>query len=102
MSIEHSHRVDPTQAGAEERVGLVISGTLIVSAVLALVGVVLPGSWGTGLATAALVLVTAIPIVRVGWLVKRWAGQRDTKFVWAAVVLLALVAVGPIIALLQR
>ena len=96
------HRVDPTQAGAEERVGLVISGTLIVAAVLALVGVLVPGGWGTGLAAAAIVIVTAIPIVRVGWLVKRWAGQRDMKFAWAAVVLLALVAVGPIIALIQH
>ena len=102
MSTEHSHRVDPTQADAEERVGLVISGTLIVAAVLALVGVAVPGDWGTGIAIAALVIVTAIPIMRVGWLAKRWAGQRDTKFAWAAVVLLVLVAVGPIIALLQR
>ena len=96
------HRVDPTQAGAEERVGLAISGTLIVAAVLALVGVLVPGEWGTGVAAAAIVIVTAIPIVRVGWLVKRWAGQRDTKYAWAAVVLLALVAVGPIIALVQH
>lgn len=96
------HRVDPTQAGAEERVGLAISGTLIVAAVLALVGVLVPGDWGTGMATAAIVMVTAIPIVRVGWLVTRWAGQRDMKYAWAAVVLLALVAIGPIIALLQR
>jgi low temperature requirement protein LtrA len=96
------HRVDPTQAGAEERVGLAISATLLVAAVLALVGVVVPGDWGTGLATAAIAIVTAIPIVRVGWLVKRWAGQRDTKYAWAAVVLLALVAVGPVIALLQH
>jgi len=64
--------------------------------------VVVPGDWGTGLATAAIAIVTAIPIVRVGWLVKRWAGQRDTKYAWAAVVLLALVAVGPVIALLQH
>ena len=96
------HRVDPTQAAVEERVGLAISATLIVAAVLAFVGVVVPGSWGTGLATAAIVIVTAIPIVRVGWLVKRWAGQRDTTYAWAAVVLLALVAIGPIIALVQR
>jgi hypothetical protein len=40
------HRVDPTQAGAEERVGLAISATLLVAAVLALVGVVL-ATWPT-------------------------------------------------------
>lgn len=96
------HRVDPTQAGAEERVGLAISGTLVVAAVLALVGVMVPGDRGTGLAAAAIIIVTAIPIVRVGWLVKRWVGQRDMKFAWAAVVLLALVAVGPIIAFIQH
>lgn len=96
------HRVDPTQAGAEERVGLAISGTLVVAAVLALVGVMVPGNWGTGLAAIAIIIVTAIPIVRVGWLVKRWMGQHDMKYAWAAVVLLALVAVGPIIAFIQH
>lgn len=102
MSIEHTHRVDPTQASAEERVGLVISVALIVGAVLALIGVLVPGDWGVSLATAAIVVVTAIPILRVAWLVKRWLGQRDTKYAWAAVLLLVLVALGPVIALVRH
>lgn len=102
MTDGRAHRVDPTQAAAEERIGMIISATLIVTAVLALVGVVIPGDWGSGMATAAIVIVTAIPIARVGWLVARWAGQRDSRYAWAAVVLLVLVAIGPTIAFFQR
>jgi hypothetical protein len=46
--------------------------------------------------------VTAIPIARVAWLVVRWARVRDWRYVAVALLLLALVAVGPVVALLQR
>lgn len=93
-------RVDPSQALAEERVGEIVWRVLIGSAVLALVGVILPSRIGRPLEVVAIAIVTAIPLVRVGWLIKRWWGLRDTKYVWWAVVLLALVAVGPVLALL--
>lgn len=91
-------RVDPTQSGAEERVGLVTSRTLVLVAVLCGLGVIVPG--GGWLAAVGIGVVTAIPLVRVAWLAVRWARIRDTRYVVVAVVLLALIAVGPIVALL--
>lgn len=93
-------RVDPTQALAEERAGLLVWRVLLAACALAFVGVVLPVRIGKPLEVAAIVIVTSIPLVRVMWLVKRWWGLRDTKYVWWAVALLALVAVGPVLALI--
>ena len=92
-------RVDPTQAAAEERLGLVVWRTLLVAAALALVGVLLPSEVGEPIEIAAIAIVTAIPLVRVAWLIKRWSALRDMKYVWWAVLLLVLVAVGPVLAL---
>ena len=47
----------------------------------------------------AIAIVTAIPLVRVGWLIKRWSSVRDTRYVRWAILLLVLVAVGPVLAL---
>jgi hypothetical protein len=93
-------RVDPTQALAEERAGLLVWRTLLFACALAFIGVVLPVRFGKPLEIAAIAIVTAIPLVRVMWLIKRWSVLRDMKYVWWAVVLLVLVAVGPVIALL--
>jgi hypothetical protein len=90
-------RVDPSQHDAEERLGVVISRVLLVVGVLAAVGLAIPG--GAGFAWAAVVVAVAIPIVRVMWLTLRWSKLKDSRYVWAAVALLALIAVGPIIAL---
>lgn len=93
------HRIDPSQAAAEERIGLVVSRSLIVVAVLSLAGLVIPGaSWVAGVGIG---LVTAIPVLRVVWLIARWAKIRDMRYAWAGVILLALIAVGPALALLS-
>lgn len=93
-----THRVDPTQAAAEERAGLVVWRTLLVAAALALVGVLLPSESGEPLEIAAIAIVIAIPLVRVAWLIKRWSALRDMKYVWWAVLLLVLVVIGPALA----
>lgn len=93
-------RVDPTQAAAEERAGLVTSRSLIVVAVLCAIGVAAPGA--TWLAAVGIGVVTAIPLVRVAWLAVRWVRIRDVRYVVVAVALLVLVAVGPVVALLMR
>lgn len=91
--------VDPTQHAAEEWLGRLISRSLVVVGVLAFLGLVLSDlRW---LAWTAVALATAIPVARVLWLAVRWAKIRDQRYVWAAVVLLALIAVGPIIALVS-
>jgi hypothetical protein len=94
-------RVDPSQALAEERVGLVVWRTLLVASGLALVGVLLPYRFGKPFEILAIAVVTAIPLVRVAWLIKRWRAIDDMKYVWWAVALLALVAIGPLLVLLK-
>lgn len=91
-------RVDPTQATAEERLGELIRTVLIGVAVLALVGVILPVNLGEPVELLAVALVVAIPFMRVIWLVTRWWKQRDFRFVRWALLLLVLVAVGPVLA----
>lgn len=97
-----THRVDPTQGAAEERAGRVISVALVIAAVCALAGVTASGTLAVVFSGIAVGIVTAIPILRVAWLVKRWLGQRDVRFAWVALVLLALIAIGPLVGLLQR
>lgn len=95
-----SQRVDPTQAAAEEKAGLVVWRTLLFGAGLALIGVLLPSRFGKPLEIAAIAMVTAIPLLRVVWLIRRWTSLRDMKYVRWAVLLLILVAVGPVLAFL--
>lgn len=97
-----THRVDPTQGAAEERVGRVISFALVVAAVCALIGVAASGTLAVVFSGSAVGIVTAIPILRVVWLVNRWLSQRDVRFVWVALVLLAFIAIGPLVGFLQR
>jgi hypothetical protein len=89
-------RVDPGQHAAEERLGTLIARVLGVAAALALAALALPGA--NVVAWLAIGTALAIPIVRVAWLVVRWRGVRDYRFVLAALVLLVLVAAGPVIA----
>lgn len=66
----------------------------------ALLGAVLPGGIGIGLATAAVVAVVAAPLVRVAWLVFRWVQEGDHRFVAVGLGLLVVVAVGAVLAAL--
>lgn len=91
--------VDPAQHAAEERLGRVIARVLIVVGVLAAVSLVMPSGDVVGWISVSIAM--AIPVARVGWLAIRWARIRDTRYVIAAVILLALIAVGPVVALLS-
>ena len=91
--------VDPTQNAAEERLGRVIARVLIVVGVLAAVSLVMPNGDVVGWISVSIAM--AIPVARVGWLAIRWARIRDTRYVIAAVILLVLIAVGPVVALLS-
>lgn len=92
---------DPTQAAADARLGDAIQRLLIVVAVCAAAGAAL-GDRGRALEWVAVGLIVAVPIARVGWLAVRWWRQGDRRFVVLALLLLVLVAVGPVTALLQR
>jgi len=91
------HRVDPTQAAAEERVGAWMARALVAIAALAGLGLVLPG--GGWLDGAAILAITALPIARVAWLARRWWAIGDRRYAAVAIGLLGLVALGPLLAL---
>jgi hypothetical protein len=97
VSERYGH-VDPTQHEAEERLGALIARVLTAAAVLSVLGIALPG--GDPIAVAGICLAASIPIARVAWLAWRWARIRDFRYMWAAVLLLALIAAGPLIAYL--
>lgn len=60
---------------------------------LAALAVALPGDYGRAAAVGVLVLLVAIPLVRVVWLVGRWVRRGDLRFalVGCAVLLAPLV-----------
>lgn len=69
--------------------------------VASLVAAVLPGTADRSLATVAVSLIVAAPLVRVAWLVFRWGQEGDLRFVAAGSALLAVVAVGGLLAWLE-
>ncbi|HVR32340.1 MAG TPA: hypothetical protein VMS74_06490 [Acidimicrobiia bacterium] len=69
---------------------------------LALVGIVVPGTLGTVASGAAVILLTAVPLLRVVWVVVRLAGERDRRFVIVGVALLSAVAFGVLISVFLR
>jgi len=92
---------DSRQPQVDERMGRAIQALLVVAAVLATAGVAL-GEQGHLLEWGAVLILLALPLLRVAWLALLWARQRDWRFAALASLLLILAAVGPITALLQR
>lgn len=92
----------PTQAAGDRRLGWLLWASTVTALALAVAGVVLPGRWGVGAATGAVGIVVAAPLVRLVWLVGRWARERDWAFVAVAVGLLGVIALGAVLAFLRR
>lgn len=73
---------------------------VVIAAGLAALGLALPGRVGLVVATAAVVVAVAAPLLRVLWLIVAWWRARDWRFVVIGAVVLAIVATGAAIALL--
>lgn len=67
---------------------------------LGLLSAVLRGSARTAVATVAVTVVVAVPIIRVMWLVHRWRQEHDRRFVGVGLALLGVIAVGAALAAL--
>ena len=67
---------------------------------LGLVSAVLPVSARTVLATVAVAVVVAVPLLRVLWLVHRWRQEHDRRFVGVGLALLGVIAAGAALAAL--
>jgi len=70
--------------------------------VSALVGIIGLGRVSTVAAGAAVALVVATPMIRVLWLIRRWASEGDRRFVLTGSALLVVVAAGAIISRLFK
>ncbi len=80
--------------GRRQAVALRIISAVVIGAAAASLAV--PAPLDERLAAGALVLVAATPLVRVGWLIFRWAQEGDRRFAALGVALLMVVAVGAI------
>lgn len=56
----------------------------------------------SGAGLLAIILVTAAPLLRVGWLIFRWGQERDWRFVWTAIALLVVIAGAGLVAVLGQ
>ncbi len=87
---------DP-KAGRFDALAAALRRVLLVVAVLAGLGALLPGAAGRAAAWAAIVVLMATPLVRVGWLGRRWFRRGDPRFGLVAVGVLAVVAVAALL-----
>lgn len=95
-------RIDPGQADREAAIGRIIGQVVLAAAIVGGIGILLGDGLGDALAGIAVGVVIALPLLRVVWLVATWKRQRDRRFVSLGLVLLALVALGFVLALLRR
>ena len=73
-------------------------GVVMATAILSLF---IPDPAGRWAAITATALIAATPLVRVVWLIYRWAQERDTRFVATGIAMLVVVSAGAILAILQ-
>ncbi len=73
-----------------------------VLAALAIVGLLVPGSIGSVAAGLAVILLIAVPLVRVVEIIIRLAAEHDHRFVLVGVALLSAAALGVLISVFLR
>jgi hypothetical protein len=74
---------------------------LVVTFACALGGAFLPGTAGVWSGTACIVILIAVPVLRVTWLVVDWTRTRDVKFALLGSVLLVVLATSGAIVVLR-
>ena len=68
----------------------------------ALAGVLLPDPVGNAASAAAVVVVVAVPLLRVAWLAIRWYRRGDRRYAAVAAGLLLIVGAGSVLAFVTR
>ncbi len=74
---------------------------LVVTFACALGGAFLPGTAGVWSGTACVVILIAVPVLRVTWLVVDWTKSRDVKFALLGCALLVVLATSGAIVFLR-
>ena len=89
-----------TLTGQREAVWL--RHSIRVLAALGAVGFLVPGDIGSAAAGLAVILLIAVPLVRVAGIVIRLAAEHDRRFVLVGVALLSAAALGVLISVFLR
>jgi hypothetical protein len=74
---------------------------LVITFACALGGAFIPGTVGQWSGTACIIILIAVPVLRVTWLVVDWTRARDVKFALLGCALLVVLATSGAIALLR-
>ena len=74
---------------------------LVVTFACALGGAFLPGTAGVWSGTACIVILIAVPVLRVTWLVVDWSRTRDVKFALLGCALLVVLSTSGAIVVLR-
>ena len=74
---------------------------LVVTFACALGGAFLPGTIGVWSGTACIIILIAVPVLRVTWLVVDWTRIRDVKFALLGCALLVVLAMSGAIIFLR-
>jgi hypothetical protein len=80
------------RTGRQDRLLVFLRAATALTLVAAILGVVVPGEAGRMAANSVVVILVAAPLLRVVWLVQRWARIRDWRYVAVAVGLLTIIA----------
>jgi hypothetical protein len=87
---------DP-RAGRFDPVVRGLQAAVVVVAIAAALGDVLPGSAGRAAGWVLLATLVAVPVVRVLWFVARWFRRGDPKFAMVGIGVLVVMAAGVVL-----
>jgi hypothetical protein len=83
---------DHHRVGRQARLLMFLRVATVVTVVLSALSVLVPDDGGRAAGTAVVVILVAVPLLRVAWLAQRWARKGDRLFATVACVLLGIVA----------
>lgn len=94
-----SHPMDP-RLDRYRPVTRALRWAVVVVAVLAAGAVLLPDPVGAWLGVALVTVLIGAPLVRVLWFVVRWFRRGDPRYAFVGVGVIAVIAIGTVLALL--
>lgn len=90
-------RLGHLEPGRYDALSWYLRGALVLVAVLAVGAVVLPSTAAVWCGRAVVVLLVAVPLLRVLWFVVRWLRRGDLRFALVGIGVLVVVAVGAVL-----
>lgn len=87
--------------GRQDDLALFLRISLAALLLLSLIGVVAHGRVSRDVGQAMVVLLVALPLIRLVWLLVRWVRKRDRRFTLELVALLAVVGIAAVVGFLS-